>query len=266
MRFYSLIGFPRSGTTLIARNLSCHKDIAYWEEPKYIWKYSTRPYRDDKITTLPSKRIREYVKNRFENFARGKEIFLEKTPSNIFRLGYMMDLFPDIGFIFIFRDPVDVVKSYSKKRDGKVDWKVLIRRLQNKDFPLRDIHLILWHLIGQIFPWTRKSSWGVVRKIPVDLSHDNYALYVWIQSAEEIIANYREEVDFIVSYENYVKDIPKVTQEMFDYMKLSYAKDDLSLKDKRPVRHKFSIVENLDKDLLQRATNLYGQLNNLGNK
>ena len=98
--FISLIGFPRSGTTLIARNLSKYYQFAYWEEPKYIWKYRARPYFKDDLEQDPNDRIRNYILTRFAKFKGEKLFLLEKTPSNIFRIPYLNKLFPEMRYIY----------------------------------------------------------------------------------------------------------------------------------------------------------------------
>lgn len=260
--FISLIGFPRSGTTLIARNLSKFYQFAYWEEPKYIWKYRARPYFNDDLEQVPNDRTRHYILTRFLKFKGEKMFLLEKTPSNIFRIPYLNKLFPEMRYIYIYRKPLDVVKSYRIKNDGPVDWSVIRRRLRNRDIPLADIHLIIIEIIRVVFPLTRKGSWGIKIAHNRDYGKNDEVLFYWIVSAKNILSNYTPNRDFIMSYEEYITDVEANTKKIIAAMNLGETTQVISLTENRKKGSEVTDIS-VNADLLEEAQKLYRELNDL---
>ena len=115
-----LLGFPRSGTTLLEQVLATHPGIVTLEERPALLKAEleflaqiggvTRlagvvdeflePFREDYW-----RRVRE-----FSVEPRGK-VFIDKQPLNTFRLPLISKVFPEAKIIFAVRDPRDVVLS-----------------------------------------------------------------------------------------------------------------------------------------------------------
>jgi len=115
-----IIGAARSGTTMMGQLLCNHPDIAYWNEPNHIWKYGHAYRYSDVLRSDDVKpEIRTFIYKQFSEFLQksGKNRFMEKTPSNCFRLPYIMEIFPDARFLHIIRDGRDVTLS------AMVQWK-----------------------------------------------------------------------------------------------------------------------------------------------
>ncbi len=120
-----LLGFPRSGTTLIENVLAGHPAVATLEErntldgavreflrdPAAIQRleqasqWSLQPYRDDYWTRVKNHGVE----------AAGK-VFIDKNPFNTLKLPLIQRLFPDAKIIFALRDPRDVVLSCFRRR------------------------------------------------------------------------------------------------------------------------------------------------------
>ncbi len=120
-----LIGFPRSGTTLIESALLKHPDvvtleerntlndaaIAFLDNPKDVMSLAEAP--DSRIAPL-----REAYWTRVARFGadvRGK-IFIDKHPFSTLRLPVILKLFPQAKILFAVRDPRDVVLSCFRRR------------------------------------------------------------------------------------------------------------------------------------------------------
>jgi tetratricopeptide (TPR) repeat protein len=115
-----LLGFPRSGTTLLEQVLATHPDIVTLEERPALLKAELEflgqfggvrrlahvvsdflePFREDYW-----RRVREFGPN-----PHGK-VFVDKQPLNTFRLPLIAKVFPEAKIIFAIRDPRDVVLS-----------------------------------------------------------------------------------------------------------------------------------------------------------
>lgn len=102
-----LLGFHRSGTSILGRIFSQHPNVAYWPEPRHVWMHFF-PYR--RFDVMREKDARPVVVNKIhEEFARfldhqGRTRFVEKTPSNMVRLPFIRKVAPDARIIHIIRD------------------------------------------------------------------------------------------------------------------------------------------------------------------
>ena len=116
-----LVGFPRSGTTLLDRILSGHPDIQVLEEKDTLQDVlqaavlddaDLRSFLDLDATGLAQwrrvywQRVAEYLPGR-----RAEALFVDKLPLNSVFMPLMQRLFPGAKFIFALRDPRDVVLS-----------------------------------------------------------------------------------------------------------------------------------------------------------
>jgi|APSaa5957512535_1039671.scaffolds.fasta_scaffold97127_2 hypothetical protein len=113
-----ILGAARSGTTLIGSIFKEHPDVAYWEEPNFVWKYKTAYLGHDMIPVkLATEDRRSFIEKNFDSFLNesGKKVFVEKTPANAYRIAYIHKLFPNAKFIHLIRDGREVALSARKK-------------------------------------------------------------------------------------------------------------------------------------------------------
>lgn len=122
-----IVGFPRSGTTLLEQVLASHPDVAALEERSCL---------EDSLADLflDGKALERLSKARAEDLApyraaywrqvqgygvdpRGRT-FIDKMPLNTVLLPLIHRLFPDAKILFALRDPRDVVLSCFRRRFG----------------------------------------------------------------------------------------------------------------------------------------------------
>lgn len=128
-----LISIPRSGSTLLQKILASHPRIASTGEP---WILLPLAFMDQEygieaiychgtaakgirelIECLPDGRQsyiahqRKFCLSLYQDLACGKPIFLDKTTGYYLILDFIVELFPDSKFIFLFRNPLDVMCS-----------------------------------------------------------------------------------------------------------------------------------------------------------
>lgn len=122
-----LIGFPRSGTTLLDQILSSHPDIQVAEEKPAVDKMAAyllkarAVSKEDSVYTAcllnaDDGDIAEMRRIFFaEHSAHGefgkKPVFVDKLPLNILQVGLIKRVFPDAKFILALRHPCDSVLS-----------------------------------------------------------------------------------------------------------------------------------------------------------
>jgi tetratricopeptide (TPR) repeat protein len=115
-----LLGFPRSGTTLLEQVLATHPSIVTLEERPALLKaeveFLASPNGMDRLAAVMSdslEALREDYWRRVAEFGvnvKGK-VFVDKQPLHTFRLPLIHKMFPDAKIIFAIRDPRDVVLS-----------------------------------------------------------------------------------------------------------------------------------------------------------
>lgn len=124
-----IVGFPRSGTTLIEQMLTRHSNISAGDELPYIWRLtqlashmsgSPKPYPECFDNLLSPQQ--SHALNKFRAFyvanveARnivepGKRRFTDKMPLNETNLGLIHLIFPEAPIVHLVRHPLDVVLS-----------------------------------------------------------------------------------------------------------------------------------------------------------
>jgi len=120
-----LLGFPRSGTTLLEQVLASHPKVEALEERETLTD-ALRAYlaAPDDLLRLAEAGEAELAPLRAAYWARVREegakpqgkVFVDKHPLNTFKLPLIAKLFPKAKILFARRDPRDVVLSCYRRR------------------------------------------------------------------------------------------------------------------------------------------------------
>ncbi|MHA1127530.1 MAG: sulfotransferase [Alphaproteobacteria bacterium] len=114
-----IIGFPRSGTTLLDTFLRGHKDISVIEEQPLVAAFVTQldtfsPENIPNLTTLLEDTARKSAVNYLKSLkktAGSKPLIIDRMPFNLVHIGEILRVFPKAKFILAMRDPADTVFS-----------------------------------------------------------------------------------------------------------------------------------------------------------
>ena len=122
-----LVGFPRSGTTLLEQILASHADVETMEERDVL----TAGYDDfvmaegglDRLAGLSGGALDPWRKAYWKfaaecGFTPQRSVFIDKMPLNTVLLPLIAKLFPQAKILFALRDPRDVVLSCFRRRFG----------------------------------------------------------------------------------------------------------------------------------------------------
>ena len=118
-----MIGCPKSGTSITARILGSHPDLATWIEAGRVWDnknfyngHSDHIWDSSDITNEDYSRIRGgfYLYKQLLN----KNRIFNKHPRNSLRIKYIKEVFPDALFVQVVRHPVPVVESLSRHSES----------------------------------------------------------------------------------------------------------------------------------------------------
>jgi tetratricopeptide (TPR) repeat protein len=122
-----LIGFPRSGTTLLENVLASHPAVATLEERDMLGEatkiFLINAEARDKLATLDDAGVEEW---RRHYWARVREhgaqvagkVFVDKYPLTMLKLPLVAKLFPQARILFALRDPRDVILSCYRRSFG----------------------------------------------------------------------------------------------------------------------------------------------------
>jgi hypothetical protein len=118
-----LVGFPRSGTTLLEQVLSAHSRLACIEEREHLALSAQAVAADpDRLPELSDGEIEairaDYWRRVNAETKVAGRLVVDKLPLNIIFLPLIRRVFPDAKIIFALRDPRDVVLSCYQQRFG----------------------------------------------------------------------------------------------------------------------------------------------------
>lgn len=114
-----LIGFPRSGTTLLEQILAGHPDVVALEEAPTLADHYAEFLADDdgcgRLTALTAAEADHWRAHYWATVANAVDVegktFVDKAPAGTLTLPLVARLFPDARILFALRDPRDVVLS-----------------------------------------------------------------------------------------------------------------------------------------------------------
>ena len=119
-KLFFLVGFPRSGTTLLDTILRSHSKIKVLEEKPILLNLRHEFFENKnnnlsnllKITESEKNYIRKnYFKKIILNKHDQKKIIIDKLPLSIIELGFIKVIFPNSKIILAMRHPCDVITS-----------------------------------------------------------------------------------------------------------------------------------------------------------
>jgi len=127
-----LVGFPRSGTTLLDQVLDSHPEVVVLEERPLVagmiarvksngYRYPEDLARLDDATVATLRRGYLTDRDRYINVP-GGHVFVDKMPLNIVHAALIRRVFPNARFLLALRDPRDVCLSCFMQSFELNDW------------------------------------------------------------------------------------------------------------------------------------------------
>lgn len=120
-----IVGAPRSGTNLLRDLITSVPGMCTWDcdELNLMWNYGNYDKGHDQLTKSDlSQKVSEYIRDRFRSFGSKNspecKFIVEKTCANALRLDFVDAILPDAQYVFIYRSPIDVIKSANLRWNG----------------------------------------------------------------------------------------------------------------------------------------------------
>ena len=120
-----LVGFPRSGTTLLEQVLASHPDVAAMAERTCLMDSASAFFNSDvdldRLAASPESELEHWRQAYWRRVAETeppieRPVFVDKMPLNAVFLPLIAKLFPHAKIIFALRDPRDAVLSCFRRR------------------------------------------------------------------------------------------------------------------------------------------------------
>ncbi|SEQ89696.1 Sulfotransferase family protein [Nitrosomonas sp. Nm51] len=226
-----ITGLGRSGTTILGLLFSLHRDVGFLNEPKAIWSL-VNEHSDvcgdylcsgGHFRLSPTEATEQQIQSAHRMFSRylrftGSTRLIDKYPELIFRIDYLLKIFPDARVIFISRNGPDAVASIElwsrrlgiAKAGGRTEdwwgrndlkWTYLREQLLQED-----------------------SRWQSLREVATqDLDHLNRAAIEWIISMQEGLKQLKSHPEAVcrLEYEKLVNDPQQEIARLLEYCHLS---------------------------------------------
>ena len=121
-----IVGTGRSGTTILGKILSIHRDVAFLNEPKALWFFINKE--DDLIGSYSDIKGRYFfsendysigLKEKLDRIYKSylsltfSSFIVDKYPEQLFRYHYIKKIYSNSKFIFLVRNGEDVISSIS---------------------------------------------------------------------------------------------------------------------------------------------------------
>ena len=246
-----LIGFPRSGTTLLDTILRTNKSVEVIEEKPILRNFLIELEKKTKndfnqLNTFDEKYINEMQNFYFQE--RGKyqknkniKIVIDKLPLNIIHIGEVLRFFPNAKFVFALRHPYDSVlscfmqqftlnpamKNFLSIESSAVLYDLVMKlwTIYRKAFSI-NFHIIKYEDVVLNFEQTTKE---VFKYIGLDWSEDTENFYLTAKDRIDISTPsynqvtspiYLKSINRWKNYEKYFKDSKEYLDKwvkQFDY-------------------------------------------------
>lgn len=225
-----VLGTGRSGTTILGKVLSMHKDVLFLNEPKALW-YSVIPNEDlignfsrnkahyrlmdsdaNKKVKLNAHRLYGYCLA-----LTSSSRILDKYPEMIFRVSFLKAIFPDARFLFLIRngwDTIQSISSWSQSRGEQVG-------SENHDWWGRNKRK--WHLLVNEVMAHDPELAHMADEIAQFSNHCDMAAIEWITAMREglrLLDTYGGMTIYPVRYEDLVSDPTSTLQAIVTFCEL----------------------------------------------
>jgi hypothetical protein len=163
-----IIGAGRSGTNMLRDTLIKVPTFGTWpcDEINYIWihgnlNWPTDEFKEDHAT----RKVVEYIRGAFRRLAAKYSLgyVVEKTCANSLRIKFIDRIFPDARFVFIYRDPRDVVASAMKRWTAPLDFSYIFRKARfvpPSDVPYHAYRFLVNRMHKVFSRESKLSFWG----------------------------------------------------------------------------------------------------------
>jgi hypothetical protein len=128
---FFIVGCPRSGTTLLSKILTTHKDIFIPDETGFLYylfgmhkklnsksvvKHEKQIFQNNAVKNVNYSNLDEFTNEFRSHYLTNEKLFGEKTPRHWYYLDIINLHYENSKVFFMLRNPISVVNSYKKHK------------------------------------------------------------------------------------------------------------------------------------------------------
>ncbi|MEO0643675.1 MAG: sulfotransferase, partial [Pseudomonadota bacterium] len=115
LNILSIIGLPRSGTTVLGRVLSAGPGTRYHEEPNPAWRFQNRRRlgHEQFEAADATPQVKTYIRAKLAD--KDAAAIVEKTPANCLRVCFVEAILPEARIVFLRREREAIKRSILRK-------------------------------------------------------------------------------------------------------------------------------------------------------
>lgn len=224
-----ILGTGRSGTTILSKILSLHKDIGFLNEPKALW-HSIFKYEDlignysldTAYYRLDEKKVNEkiilYAHRLYGAYlcATCSKRVLDKYPEMIFRVPFLKTIFPDSKFLLLIRNGRDTCSSIEKwSKSHKITSKNELHNWWGNNN--RKWNLLVEQIVSEDPDFKKNIS--IIRNLHKQMDMAAVEWIVTVREGLNLISEYHDQIH-VIRFEDLVSNPKKTLSDILNYCEL----------------------------------------------
>lgn len=224
-----IVGTGRSGSTILGKVLSMHRDVGFLDEPKAMWyvldsredvnghfdRGPAQYYFDRQDVTAELRQAAHRLFGAYLTLTRSKRV-LDKNPEMVFRIPFVRTIFPDAKFIFLVRNGWDTIASIT-------NWSKLYgRQVKGKTEDWWGVNQRKWcFMLEQLIP-TEPLLSQAYNKIESFSRHADMAAVEWIVTMQQGLRFMQSMPDcmYLVRFEDLTQHPRKTLEKLVTFCEL----------------------------------------------
>ncbi len=236
-----VVGMGRSGTTVLGVILSMHRDAAFLNEPKALWNavysgedvignYTQAPARfrlHPKDATQEVCKAAQRIHGAYLTISAANRVVC-KYPELIFRIPFVLKIFPDAKFVFLVRNGWDTCHSVA----GWSERKGL--KLNGETHDWWGINNRKWKLMLSQLIASDKDFLPILNEVSKLNNHNDMAAVEWIVSMREGLYQRERFYDcmYTLRYEDLMENPREILCDVSLFCELAYDEKFISYAEK----------------------------------
>lgn len=225
-----LVGAARSGTKILRDTLATAPGVAAVPyDINYIWRLGNEDAPDDafgveRLRSAKVQKIRDYLRRRQGSAAH----LVEKTVATPLRIPFVDAVLPDAQYVFLVRDPVDVVESSMRQWLATPNWRYSVKKamsypwLAAPGYAARQVAFAAKRVVGtsqSVPPWGPVYP-GMLEDLAAEVPVVEVCAKQWDACNAMALEGFKQigKVPVVVRYEDFAQDPQQVAQELSEQL------------------------------------------------
>ena len=236
-----ILGAPRSGTNALRDSICRLPGFITWpcDELNYLWKYTNSRYiYDDLNLSHFNPKVSSRINSLFQNLSsKTDSVVVEKTCANCLRVPFIHSIIPHAKFLYIRRDPYDVLASSLKRWKAPLDIPYILKKalyIPKSEFPYYALRYAFHRFKRHFSSEAALPSWGPrfpgIDECRSALTLEELCLLQWYQccyAAETSLLNLKNSGSsvYFLGYRDFVSSPEASICDLLSSLGFSFSSD-----------------------------------------